>query len=143
MPRIHPGGGSSGGGYGSTGFSYGAGGLTAAYTHIHLTINAADDQSSEVPDDCLLSILDLAIDTVVGAASLADIYLSEDDGGLYPLSHPVDVTWIESATPGHYVASVEINRVYHLSQVGTADTVFLQARTNVGTCNIVARLRWV
>jgi hypothetical protein len=143
MPRVHPGGGSGGGGYGATGHSYGAGGLTVAYAATELTADVAD-AAAAVPDDCLLSSLDLAIDTVAGgAAALSDVYLSEDAAGLYPLSHPVDVTWIESATVGHYVATVEIDRVYHLSDEGTAGSVFPMARTDVGTCNIVARLRWV
>lgn len=137
------GGGGGGGGYGTSGFSYAAGALTAAYSTVNLTVNAADARSAEVPDACLLSALDLAFDTIAAAAvALNEVYISEDALGYYPLSHPVDVTWVLSRTAAHFVASIQINRVYFRSAVGTAGIVYLQWQTTVGTCNGVARLRW-
>ncbi len=137
------GGGGGGGGFGATGFSYAAGALTNAWAAYACTTNAADTGSDDIPDNCTLGALNLAFDTLAALAASIDVYLSETANGNNPLSHPVNVTFQLGLTAGRYVAALDLMAPYALAQIGTSGTVWVIAKTNVGTINFVGRLRWM
>jgi len=161
MPRLHPGPGPGAAGglateatllqvatytqypYGRAGESYGAGGLTVAYSATPLTLNAADANSEVVPDQCVLSALDLRIYTVVPAATRVTCYLAEDALGLYPVTYPATIPWVLSRTAANYVISYLIDRSYRRSAAGAAGILYLHAFLDAGTCDFIARLRWL
>jgi len=146
MPRIHPGGGSSGGGGGSpstTVHAFGTGALGVAYSGTPITASVPDG-GVVIPDHCYLSSLDLVFDTVAGGATTVTLYLSEDGGGVYGISTLVDIALIVGAAVGRPEAIIDLSRYYHRSTLGgVAGTLWLWARTNLGTVGVQARIRFV
>jgi hypothetical protein len=146
MPRIHPSGGSSSGGGGSpstTSHAFGTGALGVAYSGTPITVSAPDGAIA-IPDRCYLSFLDLVFDTVAGGATSVTLYLSEDNGGVYGVSTIVEISLLVGAAVGRPEAVIDLSRYYHRSTLGgVAATLYLWAKTNLGTVNVQARIRFV
>jgi hypothetical protein len=126
----------------STEEAYGAAAVTNVYSAIPLTRAAVPDANSAVvPDRCLMASVALAISAVVTAVSV-DVYLAEDALGRFAVSHPVNVTF-QAGMGGNIVAVLEINGEFRRSAAGVADILYLIIKTNAGTLDVVARLRFV
>jgi hypothetical protein len=128
----------------TNGFGYAAGPVTAVYSTCAVGVSLADGLSSDFPDHCHLSALDIACDTLAGGFTTLTCYLSEDAAGLYPICHPSTIPLVLGTTAVRYVASYLVERERRLTGVSTlAGKLYLQVKGNAGTCNLVARLGYL
>lgn len=106
--------------------------LTTAYAAIALT---------GIPDKCWLSVLRGKIDTIAASAASITWYIAEDAAGDIPLTKEVTSTILTGktdATDGGVVEAVDMD--YAIAAGGTSGSMWVLAKTDTGTCNLLAAL---
>jgi hypothetical protein len=111
-------------------------GLTAAYPAAGIAI-------ATLPDECFLDNLRGVITTIAALATSVTWFLAEDAVGDIPITDAKTVTisiGATTATKGGVLTRLE--RQWSRATTGTAGTIYLLAKTNVGTCTITPRLTY-
>lgn len=129
------------------GFSVGASSsLTTSYpaAGVALTeVTGTDSKSKALPDECFLAYLRGSVNTIAGGAAKITWWLATDSGGDEPLTEEVQETiktGQTTATKGSIRSLLDSD--YTLDGTGTAGKLYLFAKTDAGTCNLVPRLHW-
>lgn len=119
--------------------------LSSSYTGIVLEeTKGTDIRSLDVPSGCKLSWLGGIIDTIAASATTITWYVALDSAGDEPITDAVTETILTgktTATDGG-VATV-LDLVYIEPDTVTASgRLYVFAKTNTGTCNLLPRLFW-
>ena len=118
--------------------------LTTAYAAAAvLGSTAVDSRARAVPDECRLSWLRGTIVSIASSAASVTWFLSADAAGDIPLTDARTTTIVvgaTTATKGGVAVALDLESVR--GSDGTAGSVWLQAKTNTGTCTLTPRLYW-
>jgi len=121
-------------------------GLTVAYNAagIDLKGTTTDEAEAEaLPNRAFLVLLEAEINTIAGGAATVTWFLAHDSAGDKPYTGAVTetiLTGVTTATSGGFTSLLE--RTYKKPDSGTQGSLFLFAKTDAGTCNLIPRLVW-
>ena len=118
--------------------------LTSAYAVMACTSTVTGEaQAVPMPDSCFLELSHLQLDTIAGGAASITWYVAADAAGDIPLTKLVTSTIVTGATTATDGAVVEVLGIQYVRfSDGVGDTIYVVAKTNVGTCNAIARVTW-
>lgn len=118
--------------------------LSNSYAVMTVTGTTTDEQVARpVPDSCFLEDAHLQIDTIAGGAENITWYVAADAGGDIPITKAVTSAIVTGKTTATDGAVVEIlSKHYHRFEDGASENLYIVAKTDVGTCNAIARLTW-
>jgi len=117
-------------------------GLTTTYQIIELS-NAAEVTSQALPEKGKLSWLQGQLDTIAGGATQVIWYLTLDAAGNIPVTNEVTETilvGVGDATTGGIATRIGLS--YIASPAFTPGKLYVVAKTDAGTANIVIRATW-
>ena len=118
--------------------------LSNSYTVLACTSTSSGEAAAAIlPDSCYLEDAHLQLDTIAASATTITWYISADAGGDVPLTKEVTSTIVVGKTTATDGAVVEVlGKHYMRFDEGVSDTIYVVAKTNVGTCNAIARITW-
>ena len=115
--------------------------LTTTYAAIAVSKGGADTRDASVPDSCWLSLLHGQIITIATGATTITWYLAADSGGDVALTDELSTPILvgkTTATDGSVAELLDIE--YFRSSEGTAGSIWVIAKTDVGTCTLTPRI---
>lgn len=118
--------------------------LSTSFTVMTLDDDTTDEESAEVvPDECHLGTQFGEINTIASSAKTVTWYLAADSSGDVPITPEVTETirtGDTTSTDGGIATKVDMP--HRKMESGTAGKLYLVAKTNTGTCNMIPRLSW-
>lgn len=121
-----------------------SGALTNAYAAFEVkAVSGTDAHSDPVPNHVYLSWLHGQLDTIAGGATTVTWFLSLDAAGDIALTEELTETILvgqTTATDGSVVSLLE--KAWSLPGAGTQGSLWLYAKLDVGTANLIPRLFW-
>lgn len=119
-------------------------GLTTTFSAFSITnATAADAGAEAVPNGATLSVLGGKVTNIAGGAAAVTWYLSHDSAGKIPYTPQVTHTIGKHApadTEGGF--SDAIGAEYSTPSDGTVGTLYMHAKTDAGTADLLPRLWW-
>ena len=143
MPGVY-------GGWKSIGFSYKhQASLTSTATAFACAVDATNaDEAVNFPPNCNVQSVEFSIDTIASSAAKVHMYLARDAAGDIPLtpgatSGATQTIQVGASTPtdGGAVFLVDADVNFHTDH-SVADTVYVVAKTDTGTCTANIRVNW-
>ena len=118
--------------------------LTVAYSAIEVKDTTTDDAAAKaVPSRAFLDHLHGQITLIAAGATTITWFIAEDSGGDVPITDEVTETILvgqTTATDG--AIKTLLQALYHRSDEGTEDSLWVFAKTDAGTCSLQPRLHF-
>jgi|TARA_R110000824_G_C15227090_1_gene678111 hypothetical protein len=136
--------------YTRVGFSYDhQSDITATATAFPCTVDATNAvEAANFPRNCNVQSIEFSIDTIASSAASIHMYLARDAAGDIPLTPgstsgatQTIQTGATTATDGGVIFLVDADVNFHTGH-SVADTIYVIAKTDTGTCTANIRVNW-
>ena len=116
--------------------------LSTSYAAAEITDTTGTDSRAKVlPTECYLYRLEGTLTSISSATELT-WYLAKDSAGQKPITPEKTVTIVDPDADGSGGCSTAVDSAHAFDVDSTGTSLYVHAKTDAGTCSMVARLTW-